>query len=315
MRAWVKGLAAGLLLLAPTVAAKAADALAVDVINASEPTLCAEKDNVYLKLQSGETRRFTVEAVHPAYIGTIQIDRSAPDFAKCDMSNDPSFKFQARRVTIYDSLEWRLVGYTFDSFWRPNQVPVRVGDRVENGLHLLQLWAWRDGRTEEVLVLYPADGYWRAHPRAPENLRGSAYGSSFMVGPVETEGRPIVDIKDVTYDPATRTFTLNFVRGGSGTLRVDKLDNERIVLDVNLSQPIGAQRPFAALRSMFVSEGNSDVARIATRAKDSQLWRQEEVMEFKRASAAELWAGRLAPSRHNTSAPDMVFRDFGGAAN
>ena len=30
-----------------------ADALAVDVVNASEPTLCAEKDNVYLKLQSG----------------------------------------------------------------------------------------------------------------------------------------------------------------------------------------------------------------------------------------------------------------------
>ena len=52
-------------------AAHAADALAVDVVNASEPTLCAEKDNVYLKLQSGEARRFTVEAAHPAYIGTI----------------------------------------------------------------------------------------------------------------------------------------------------------------------------------------------------------------------------------------------------
>ncbi len=315
MRAWVKGLAAGFLLLAPTVAAEAADALAVEIVNASEPTLCAEKDNVYLKMQSAQARRFTVEAVHPAYIGTIQIDRSAPDFTKCDMSNDPVFKFQPRRVTIYDSLEWRLVGYTFDSFWRPNQVPVKVGERVENGLHLLQLWAWRDGRTEEVLVLYPADGYWRAHPRAPENLRGSAYGSSFMIGPVETEGRPIVDIKDVAYEPATNSFTLNFVRGGSASLRVDKLDGERIVLDVNLSQPIGTQRPFAALRSMFVSEGNADVARIGWRAKDSLLWRQEPVMEFNSANAAELWAGRLVPSRHNTSAPDMVFRDFLGAAN
>src|SRR5512132_1840811 len=51
---------------APSV--HAADALAVDVINASEPTLCAEKDNVYLKLQSAEARRFTVEAAHPAYV-------------------------------------------------------------------------------------------------------------------------------------------------------------------------------------------------------------------------------------------------------
>ena len=33
-------------------------------------------------------------------------------------------------------------------------------------------------------------------------------------------------------------------------------------------------------------------------------------MDFKRASAVEVWAGRLVPSRHNTSAPDMVFRDF-----
>src|SRR5258705_12604305 len=57
--------------------ALAADDLAVDVQNASEPTLCAEKDNVYLKLASPEVRQFKVEAVHPNYIGTIVVDRSA----------------------------------------------------------------------------------------------------------------------------------------------------------------------------------------------------------------------------------------------
>jgi len=315
MRAWRETLAAGLFLLSAAGAAQAADPLVVDVINASEPTLCAEKDNIYLKLQSGAVRRFTVEAVHPAYAGTIVADRSAPDFTKCDMSKDPAFKFQPRRVTIHETSEWWLIGYTFDSFWRPNQVPVRVGDRVENGLHLLQLWTRGPSRHEEVLVLYPADGYWRARPFSPSNLGGSAYGSSFMVGPVETEVRPIVDIKDLAYDPATQTFMLNFVRGGSASLRVEKLDNERIVLDVNLSQAAGKQQPFAALRSMFVSEGNADVARIAWRAKDSLLWRQEQVMEFNRVPAVELWAGRLVPSRHNTSAPDMVFRNFGGAPN
>ena len=314
MRAWRDLLAAGFFLFALSGVAQAADALAVDIINASEPTLCAEKDNIYLKLQSEAARRFTVEAVHPAYAGTIAVDRSAPDFTKCDMSNDPVFKSQPRRVTIYETGEWWLIGYTYDSFWRPNQVPVRVADRVENGLHLLQLWTRGPSRSEEVLVLYPADGYWRARPLAPSNLNWSAYGSSFLIGPVESEARPVVDIKDVVYEPTTKTFTLNFVRGGSATLSVEKLDNERIVLSVNLSQSVAAQRPFAALRSMFVSEGNSDAARIGWRAKDSQLWRQQEVMEFKRTNAAELWAGRLVPSRHNTSAPDMVFRDFQGAA-
>jgi hypothetical protein len=38
------------------------------------------------------------------------------------------------------------------------------------------------------------------------------------------------------------------------------------------------------------------------------------VMSFTRASVAELWAGRLAPSRHNTSAPDVVFKSFSSAA-
>lgn len=309
-RDWVGGMVA----LLAFDAALADDKLAVEVVNASEPTLCAEKDNVYLKLQSGTARRFTVEAMHPAYAGTILVDRWAPDFTNCDMSNDPAFKFEKRRVTIYETEEMWLVGLTFESFWRPNQVPVRVGNRVETGFHLLQLWTWKDGRADEVLVLYPADGYWRARPLPPQNLRWSAYGSSFLIGPVETRGRPIVDIREVSFDPGTRTFTTNFVRGGSATLRLDRLDQERIVLDVGLSAPVAADRPFAALRSMFVTEGNSDVAQIGWRGNSSQSWSQSPVMSFGNASAAELWAGRLLPSRHNTSAPDMVFRDFSSAA-
>ena len=309
MRGWLEGIAGAVVLLGAAAAAQPADTLAIDAINASEPTLCAEKDNVYLKLQSREVRRFTVEAAHPAYVGTIVQDRWAPNFARCDMSQDPAFKFEKRRQTIYETEEWQLVGLTFSSFWRNNQVPVRVGNRTETGFHLLQLWTRYQERAEEVLVLYPADGYWRARPLPPQNLRWSAYGSSFLIGPVETGGRPFVDISDVAFDPDTHTFTLNFERGGSATLRLDALDQERIVLDVELTEPV-AGGPFAALRSMFVSEGNADVASVRWRAKGSAQLLQMPVMKFSRASAAELWAGRLVPSRHNTSAPDMIFRDF-----
>src|SRR5262249_13832798 len=41
--------------------AQAGDELAVAVTNASEPTLCAETDNVHLKLLSPDVRRFTIE--------------------------------------------------------------------------------------------------------------------------------------------------------------------------------------------------------------------------------------------------------------
>jgi hypothetical protein len=300
-------LAASIALLASSASAAP---LAVEVVNASEPTLCAEKDNVYVQLRSAEVRRFTIVAEHPAYAGTIVVDRSAPDFRNCDMAGDPAFRAEPRRVTIYETGDLQLIGYTFPSFWRPNTVPVRVGDRVEPGLHLLQLFIKYRQRTEEVLVVYPADGYWRARPLPPPHLGYSAYGSSFLVGPVEMTGRPFVDIKDIAFDPATLTFHLAFARGGDASLHVAGVDEERITLEIKLDPAIEAARPFAALRSMFVTETNADVARTGWISPGSQAYEAAAVMDFRRATALEFWAGRRLPSRHNTSAPDMIFRDF-----
>src|SRR5687768_8670072 len=107
--------------------ALAADDLAVDVQNASEPSLCAEKDNVYLKLTSAEVRRFKVESVHPNYIGTIVVDRSAFDLHNCpDLAAAPIITEKPRRVTIFETPDLQLVGLTIPNFWRKNIVPVRV---------------------------------------------------------------------------------------------------------------------------------------------------------------------------------------------
>ena len=313
MRRWHSAGAVSLILtvLAMTASALAADAVPVTVDNASTATLCAETDNVYLKLASDGVRRFTIEAVHPAYAGTIVADHTAPDFRHCDMSADPVHRAEPRRVTLYETADLQLVGHTFPSFWRPATVPVRVGDRSETGLHLLQLYVKFRERTEEVLVLYPADGYWRARPLPPENLSYSAYGSSFLIGPVETAGRPFVDIRDITFDPAARTFRLALARGGAATLRLDAVDRERIVLDVTFDRAIAA-RPFAALRSMFVTETNADAAQVTWLAPGGKAFEATPIMAFGHASVTELWAGRRLPSRHNTSAPDMIFHAFRG---
>lgn len=309
-RAVLAALLAASLAFAVVARAPAQAEQPVEIINDSTPTRCAEEDNVYLKLQAEQVRRFRIEARHPAYIGTIVTDRSAPDFTNCTMAGSADHTFERRRLTLYETEDWQLVGLTFPSFWRPNSVPVRVGQRTETGFHLLQLWTRFQERAEEVLVLYPADGYWRARPLAPQTLRSSAYGSSFLVGPVEVQGRPLVDITEVTFDPATRTFSLGFARGGGATLRLDVLDQERIELDVTLEPPVGATQPFAALRSMYVTETNSDVAQVAWREPGSALWVDSPVMSFKQARAVEFWAGRRTPSRHNTSAPDFTFRGF-----
>ena len=309
-RNWVCS-ATVLALLVAAGGALAAAPLAVTVENASTPTLCAETDNVYLKFTSEALRQFTIEASHPAYAGTIVADRTAPDFRNCNMSADPVYRAEPRRVTIYETGDLQLVGHTFSSFWRPATVPVRVGARVETGLHLLQLFTKFKERTEEVLVLYPADGYWRARPLPPEHVSYSAYGSSFLIGPIETAGRPFVDIRDIAFDPETLSFRLAFARGGEATLRFDAADREHIGLEVKFDRAIAA-RPFAALRSMFVTETNADVARVAWRAAGGKAYEIAPIMSVSHAEAEELWAGRRLPSRHNTSAPDMIFRSFTG---
>jgi hypothetical protein len=302
-----------------TVPAHAAtlDGVPVDIVNESEPVLCAEKDNVSVKLASPEVRRFKIEAAHPAYIAGLVRDNWDADWTACDMTGDPSFAppTPPRRVTFWESIEYWLVGYTFPSFWRPADTTFRVGDRVEKGLHLVQLWRLGKDKSDEILVVYPQDGYWRARPLPPGNLRQTAYGSSFLFGPVEQDGRPVVNIREIEFDPKTLSFTLHFRDGNKGVLTLESVDENRMVLDAALDRPVSGGKGFAQLRSMYITEFNNDVARIALREPGAKGWREEPIMGFSKGRATDVWMGRTTHSRHNTSSPDMVFRGFSSSAN
>jgi hypothetical protein len=297
--------------LPPAAHAQPAKEIAVEVTNASEPVLCAEKDNVTVNLASKEVRRFSIEAVHPAYIGTLQRDSFEADWTGCIAPGDPRPQVAElpKRTTLYEEYDLWVVGQTYPAFWRPATTTVRVGDRVAKDIHLLQVWLRRPMGGEEVLVLYPQDGYWRLRPRAPESLAPTAFGSSFLVGPVEVDERPLVKLKEVAFDPKARAFTLSFARGGTATVTMTATDQSRHVLDVAFDRPI-ADRPFAALRSMYITEFNNDVARVAVLESAAKGWREDSIMSFKRATATRVWLGRASLSRHNTSAPDMAFQGF-----
>jgi len=133
-------------LIAASPGARAQDPLPVEVTSASEPVLCAERDNVTVTFASPEVRRFSVEALHPAYIGTLREDRFAPDFTACppDLSPGTTEVKPPRRITVYEDVETWLTGYTLTNFWRPHEVPVRIGNRIERGLHVVQLWVRRN---------------------------------------------------------------------------------------------------------------------------------------------------------------------------
>jgi hypothetical protein len=138
----------------------AAAPVAVDFVNASRATRCAEEDNVYVKVQAAGIASFRISAEHPPYIAAIRKDSTAPDFTTCDFSGDPSFPFKPRKVMLYQDAAIRLVGHTFVGFWRPDVVDFHVGSRNERGLHLVQLIKRGPRGEVEILVVYPADGYW-----------------------------------------------------------------------------------------------------------------------------------------------------------
>ena len=52
------------------------------------------------------------------------------------------------------------------------------------------------------------------------------------------------------------------------------------------------------------------VARVAWREKGAEAWGESPIMSYKGGAITELWAGRIIPSIHNKSAPDMVFSHF-----
>lgn len=313
-----------IVLAATAGAARAAEPVGVTVRNESVAATCAETDNVSLKLVSDRVEAFRIIARHPAYIGTLLHDRTEPDFETCDMSGDPVVRpdpqgaaplTAPKRVTIFETPDLWLTGFTFPSFWRAATVPFRVGGEVTQGLHMVQLWVRLDGKVEEVLVVYPPDGYWRARPMSPAHMRNTAYGSSFLVGPVEQAERPLVRLKEIDFAPQTKTFTLHFAGGGKARMQLVKLNHDEIRLEVRFDGP--SPGTFAALRSMYITEGNADVARVAWRSLSppgvGAGMGEAPVMSFADAqNVSMLWAGRLVPSRHNTSAPDFIFEGFTG---
>ena len=286
--------------------------LAVDAVNGSEPVLCAEKDNVTVSFASPEARAFRIEATHPAYIGTLARDSFEADWTACDLSKDTAHASDVKvptRRTLYEEPALWVVGWTMPTFWRPSTATVRIGDRVEKGLHLVQVWMIRPMGGEEVLVFYPQDGYWRIRPLAPEGRAPTAFGTSFLVGPIEIETRPIVKLSEIAFDPKAKRFDLSFASGGKASMTMSTVDHNRHVLDVVLDKAI-AGRPFAALRSMYITEFNNDVARVAVREAGASGWREDGVMAWKGGKVTDLWAGRTGVSRHNSSSPDMVVSRF-----
>lgn len=290
--------------------------LTVTIDDRSTSTACAEEDNVSIALTGRGITRFTIEALQPAYLAAVSSDVTAPDFTGCTFDgsehpSDPRHRFTPRTRVLHEGPQWRIVGLTLATFWRPQRVPVTLDGVTTRGIHLLQVFRKVEGRAFEVIVLYPSDGYWRIKPLPEARFGDGSYGSSLLIGPSDGAPRPAVAIRSV----AIRTkpmlsLQVAFANGGGARVGVREVSRARTALDVHLRPASGPGRPFAVLRSMYVTADNADVSEVTWRDESKAVVQTTPLPLMPSVVATDVRFGRSRPSRHNTSAPDLRFRDF-----
>jgi hypothetical protein len=257
-----------------------------------------------------------IEARQPSYIGQLTVDDSKADFTDCHFqpNENPVYHFKPKEVVLWETEQWVMLGTTYESFWRPNQVDVVVSGKTTRQLHLVQLYRKdssepTEGR-HEFLVVYPADGYWRAKPIPSLPMTASTYGSSFLLGPVEETVRPVVELAKLEFAPERMSFLLDYEDGSHGVLHIAEIDRARLVLDYRHDRPLPPTQPLAAIRSMFVTPERSDVADVSWQASADAPLTSQPIDTFTEARAVDALFGRSVVSTHNPSAPDLWFGAF-----
>lgn len=280
--------------------------------NRSTATTCAEVDNVDVRLSGGGIRRFTIEARHPAYLRDIPSDDGGADFSGCpDFGlSDPVFRFEPLEEVLYDGPRYTVVARRSAAFWRDRVTAFEVAGREMRPVHLVQLYDKTIPGEVQILVVYPADGYWRIKPQPPPWRSDTVFGSSFLIGPIVDVGRPAVDIERIVFDPEAGRFTLQFPDGRSAFVSLSRIAPDRLTVDVLFDPPTRESEAFAGLRSMFVTEDNSDAAVVTWRALASAAGESRPILAYQGGPLAAISFERRRPSRHNPSAPDKVFSDF-----
>lgn len=287
---------------------------AVNLINHSFATKCAEEDNIYYTLQSPAVRKFRVEARAVAYLDQVTSEAALPDFSGCSFGHDGESGNPPpppRDVRLYEDDEYVLQGVVYQDFWRPGIVPLTVaGKSAEIEPQLVQLYKKTPTGLRQFLVFYPQDGYWRMKPLPPPHLPDVNYGSSFLIGPIVAAKRPYVEYTSVGFDPQTLTITAELAKGGKVKVHVAELRAGMAAVEVAFEGVTAAAEGFAGLRSMYVEAENADSAEIQWKSAADDEWHSDRITEFKSGFATEAVFARSLYSHHNSTAPDMALTSF-----
>ncbi len=290
----------------------------VTVSNHSRTTACAEEDNVSLHLQAPASRAPARRGAAAPYLDRVDRDVTTPDFSGCNFDGgahptDPAYRF---REAPWSCCTTARDGASSGSRCRPSGA--RSGCRCASAsARCAASICCRCSRRpatpspREVLVLYPADGYWRIKPVPAPRFGDGVYGSSFLLGPVVDDGRPVVNIASIRIETRPLVLRLRFADGGQARVAVVEASRARERWTCRCAS-VASRDTVRHLRSMHVAPDNADASEIRWR-QDANAALQVQPLETVAAHRGDRRALRPQRPSRGTSAPDLRYRDFEAA--
>ncbi len=185
-----------------------------------------------------------------------------------------------------------------------------VGGQSSSDHHFIQFYKRTDDdhAPPQIFVLY-ANGYARIITQPPVGREERVcFGSSMIIGPAEEDPLfPITAIDRLDVDPQKMTIKVGYKNGSSAVLQLQAEPGKTTVRVTDVTYDT-LTAPFVTMRSMWVADDNSDIARIQTALatggmKTHKIDPKHE--EWTMLPSDSWFFYRPTYSRHNTSCPDF----------
>jgi hypothetical protein len=165
-----------------------------------------------------------------------------------------------------------------------------------------------DHAPPQIFVLY-ANGYARIIPQPPAGREERVcFGASLIIGAAgENPVYPITAIDRLDIDPQNMTIKVRYKNGSSAVLQLYAEPGKTTVRVTDVTYDT-VTAPFVTMRSMWVANNNSDVARIQAASSPGvmQMYTIDPRHDEWTILPGDSWLfSRPTYSRHNTSAPDF----------
>lgn len=223
------------------------------------------------------------------------------------------FLFLERRPMLADQVmtihkdDNVIVEAVFSDFWwlNPDSMSIHLssGATYHNASYfrIYRPIPWNSGYAQ-VFVLYQ-DGNARLLPVPPEGVDWIPFGSSVIIGQTDpTVIRPYASITDAHIDIDKLTLHLRYKDGGSCSLTlVSTLTETRAIISNIVLRRDPILFPFATFRSMYVSEGNSDVDHVSVNG----MYSTHIMHDFGAIMGRSFVFHRKCMSRHLNLSPDI----------